>query len=119
MLLRNLTGEEYYYDYYQLTSSPELDSEEETGSDHLPTMDLNNQITCPQTCTTEDLIIQEDHDKILKLIDKSKEMNDILELLIAERTLKCTRERRKSLYEFLGCLHLMQHKSSHPVTYKF
>ena len=57
-LLRKLSGEEHN-DYYRLNSAMRLDSSEETSSDHAsPTMDIQNQITCPQSFTTNNTIVE-------------------------------------------------------------
>ena len=79
-------------------------------------MDLQNQITCPQRFTTNNTIVetvtisQEDNERMVKLIATAKDMNVPPELLLTERTSKCTSERKAALLEHLECLLIIDKK---------
>ena len=107
-LLRKSSGNEYH-DHYRLISPTELysSSDEETSPNHAsPTMDHQDQITYPQIDIIGPDLIQEDYEELIKLIATAKDMNVLPDILLSERTTKCTSERKVALFELLECLQI-------------
>ena len=106
--IRKSSGNEYH-DYYHLISPTELysSSDEETSPNHASqTMDHQDQITYPQIDIIGPDLIQEDYEELIKLIATAKDMNVLPDMLLSERTTKCTSERKVALFELLECLQI-------------